>query len=180
MTVIGNEGGFLPAAFVVPGGAPLLLAPAERADVLVDFSGVPAGTYIVRNDAPAPYPTGVGESPVPEWMVRACGKIVAAALLERGRNQRRLAAAFLTASRARTASCPASRLPQAIIVEPPTVPPSPANTATVALPPPGAALAPLPPLKCDSRYCGANPRPITLTEVLRDGVPTPLLQVRAA
>lgn len=70
MTIIGNEGGFLPEAFVIPGGEPLLLAPAERADVLHDFSGVPAGTYRVTNDAPAPYPTGVGENPVPEWMVR--------------------------------------------------------------------------------------------------------------
>jgi spore coat protein A len=37
----------------------LLLAPAERADVVVDFNGVPAGsTFILYNDAPAPFPGG--------------------------------------------------------------------------------------------------------------------------
>ena len=37
----------------------LLLAPAERADLIVDFSGVPSGArLILYNDAPAPFPSG--------------------------------------------------------------------------------------------------------------------------
>jgi FtsP/CotA-like multicopper oxidase with cupredoxin domain len=37
----------------------LLLAPAERADVVIDFNGVIAGTsFILYNDAPAPFPGG--------------------------------------------------------------------------------------------------------------------------
>ncbi|XXY19330.1 multicopper oxidase [Sorangium sp. So ce216] len=41
---IGNEGGFLPAPVQLNS---ILLAPAERADVIVDFSGARAGTEIV-------------------------------------------------------------------------------------------------------------------------------------
>jgi spore coat protein A len=37
----------------------LLLAPAERADVVIDFNGVPAGaSFILYNDATAPFPGG--------------------------------------------------------------------------------------------------------------------------
>ena len=47
---IGTEGGFLPHPVPLQR---LLMAPAERADVIVDFSGVPAGTEILlRNIAP--------------------------------------------------------------------------------------------------------------------------------
>ena len=72
---IGTEGGFLPAPVVIP-STPinynynrrdivvlnisthgLLLGPAERADIIVDFSGVPAGSkLILYSDAPAPVP----------------------------------------------------------------------------------------------------------------------------
>lgn len=58
---IGNEGGFLPAPAMVNGPKqPLLvLGPAERADVIVDFRNIPAGsTLILYNDAAAPYPNG--------------------------------------------------------------------------------------------------------------------------
>jgi len=71
ITMIGAEGGFLPAPVTFnappvpfPGVAqPLpnqfLLAPAERADVLIDFSALPVGTkLILYNDAPAPFPGG--------------------------------------------------------------------------------------------------------------------------
>lgn len=57
----GTEGGFLPAPTMLngPGQPRLLLAPAERADLIVDFRDVPAGsTLILYNDAPAPYPMG--------------------------------------------------------------------------------------------------------------------------
>jgi FtsP/CotA-like multicopper oxidase with cupredoxin domain len=72
---IGTEGGFLPAPVVIPSTPVnynynrrdivvlnvsthgLMLGPAERADVIVDFSQVPAGSkLILYNDAPAPVP----------------------------------------------------------------------------------------------------------------------------
>jgi len=57
----GTEGGFLPAPTMLNGpGQPLLLmAPAERADLIVDFRDVPVGSnLILYSDAPAPYPMG--------------------------------------------------------------------------------------------------------------------------
>ena len=76
MVQIGTEGGFLPAPVVLPNTPigynynrrditvlnvqehTLLLAPAERADVIIDFSKVPknVSTIILYNDAPAPMP----------------------------------------------------------------------------------------------------------------------------
>ena len=75
MVQVGTEGGFLPAAVTIESQPVsynynrrdivvlniadhgLLLAPAERADVVVDFSQVPAGSkLILYNDAPAPVP----------------------------------------------------------------------------------------------------------------------------
>lgn len=71
---IGTEGGFLPAPVVIPpqpttwvndptvfnaGNVDqhsLLLAPAERADVVVDFSQFAGQTLILYNDAPAAFP----------------------------------------------------------------------------------------------------------------------------
>jgi spore coat protein A len=58
---IGTEGGFLPAPTMVNGPKqPLLvIAPAERSDLIVDFRDVPAGsTLILYSDAAAPYPMG--------------------------------------------------------------------------------------------------------------------------
>ncbi len=75
MIQIGNEGGFLPNPAVIPNRPvgfeknpksititnvaerALFLGPAERADVIVDFSQVPDGsTLILYNDAPAAVP----------------------------------------------------------------------------------------------------------------------------
>jgi FtsP/CotA-like multicopper oxidase with cupredoxin domain len=75
MIQIGTEGGFLPAPVVIPSTPVgynynrrditvlnisthgLLLGPAERADVIIDFSSVPSGSKIILyNDAPAPVP----------------------------------------------------------------------------------------------------------------------------
>jgi FtsP/CotA-like multicopper oxidase with cupredoxin domain len=75
MMQIGNEGGFLPAVATLPNqpvgyeyfrrtitvlnvtNKTLMLGPAERADVVIDFSKVPAGAkLILYNDAPAPVP----------------------------------------------------------------------------------------------------------------------------
>lgn len=71
---IGTEGGFLPAPAVIPAHVTtwwtdpglfiagtvnehsLLLAPAERADVIVDFSQYAGQTLILYNDAPAAFP----------------------------------------------------------------------------------------------------------------------------
>ena len=48
-----------PALFSGLGQNRLLLAPAERADLIIDFRNVPAGsTLILYNDAAAPYPDG--------------------------------------------------------------------------------------------------------------------------
>ncbi len=75
---IGSEGGFLPAPVMVDGQQyttwitdptrfdvgnvdlhSLLLAPAERADVIVDFSQFAGQTLILYNDAPAAFPARV-------------------------------------------------------------------------------------------------------------------------
>ena len=75
MIQIGNEAGFIPSATVLPNtpvgyeqfrrtitvlnvtNKTLFLAPAERADVVIDFSQVPAGSKLIMyNDAPAPVP----------------------------------------------------------------------------------------------------------------------------
>lgn len=71
---VGTEGGFLPKPAVLPNkpigwnGDPtnfdlgvvnqgtLILAPAERADVVVDFSAFAGKTIILYNDSPAPFP----------------------------------------------------------------------------------------------------------------------------
>jgi FtsP/CotA-like multicopper oxidase with cupredoxin domain len=74
---IGTEGGFLPAPVVVPNQPTtwitdptrfdvgnvdlhsLLLGPAERADVVVDFSQFAGKTLILYNDAPAAFPARI-------------------------------------------------------------------------------------------------------------------------
>jgi spore coat protein A, manganese oxidase len=80
MYQVGSEGGFLPAVAIHDNGTPipldlktdpsgstafpdgpfnLLLAPAERADVVIDFNEAPVGsTFILFNDAPGPFPGG--------------------------------------------------------------------------------------------------------------------------
>jgi spore coat protein A len=73
---IGSEGGILPQPVVLnnppiqiptncdgsvnpDGPFNLLMAPAERADLIIDFSSVPVGSnLILYNDAPAPFPMG--------------------------------------------------------------------------------------------------------------------------
>jgi len=52
---IGSDSGFLPAAVT---RTDLLMAPAERIDVVVDFSGLGGKTFVLDNDAKAPYPDG--------------------------------------------------------------------------------------------------------------------------
>jgi spore coat protein A len=65
--VLGTEGGFLPKPVTVPSNAPfnlltlggsLITAPAERWDVIVDFTGFQNRKVVLYNDAPAPFPMG--------------------------------------------------------------------------------------------------------------------------
>ena len=63
--VIGSEQGLLPQPAKKTG---LLIAPGERFDVIVDFTGLRGQTVMMTNDANAPYPDGTEEAPVPELM----------------------------------------------------------------------------------------------------------------
>jgi spore coat protein A, manganese oxidase len=65
--VLGSEGGFLPAPVFVPSSVPfngtatggsLLLGPAERSDLIFDFSAHAGQKIILYTDTPAPFPTG--------------------------------------------------------------------------------------------------------------------------
>ncbi len=79
MIQFGTEGGFLPGLALHANGLPipldlvndpsgntakpqgpfnLLLAPAERADVIIDFKFLAGQSFILYNDAPAPFPGG--------------------------------------------------------------------------------------------------------------------------
>jgi spore coat protein A len=64
---IGNEAGFLVTETTFPNGIPfnpatltgnLLLGCAERADVIIDFTGQEGQEFILYNDAPGPFPVG--------------------------------------------------------------------------------------------------------------------------
>jgi spore coat protein A len=57
---IGSDGGFLnnPVRLSNATNSKLFLAPGERADVIVDFAGQSGRTFIVTNDAEAPFPSG--------------------------------------------------------------------------------------------------------------------------
>jgi spore coat protein A len=58
---IGSDGGYLMAPVTMKS---LTIAPGERADILVDFSAIPAGTkIIVENKAKAPFPNGAQPDP---------------------------------------------------------------------------------------------------------------------
>ncbi|HXN83188.1 MAG TPA: multicopper oxidase [Myxococcales bacterium] len=72
---IGSDGGFLRSPVPLSqtlmtindstdNSTKLMLAPAERADVVVDFTGLPAGTEVLLvNDAGAPFPDGAPPDP---------------------------------------------------------------------------------------------------------------------
>lgn len=63
---IGTDGGMLNSPVSL---STLLLAPGERADLLIDFSKATAGTQIIlKNDAAAPYPAGGSGINLPEIM----------------------------------------------------------------------------------------------------------------
>ena len=78
MYQVGSEGGFLPAVAIHDNTTPipldstdssgntaladgpfnLLLVPAERADVVIDFNGAAGSSFILYSDAPGPFPGG--------------------------------------------------------------------------------------------------------------------------
>lgn len=60
-TQIGSDGGYLQTATPL---TELTIAPGERVDVLVDFSGLPAGTNVImKNTAKTPFPKGAPVDP---------------------------------------------------------------------------------------------------------------------
>ncbi|HSO86976.1 MAG TPA: hypothetical protein VLQ91_10520, partial [Draconibacterium sp.] len=60
ITVIGGEGGLLqnPVTLDPATGGTLLMAPGQRYDVIVDFTGLEGNTFTLMNDANSPYPGG--------------------------------------------------------------------------------------------------------------------------
>jgi spore coat protein A len=85
---IGTEGGFLAKPVAIPTNLPfnpvpaagsplpvggsLIVAPAERPDLLVDFSAHAGQSIILYNDAPAPFPVGDPRNDYfPLWNVKA-------------------------------------------------------------------------------------------------------------
>lgn len=78
--VLGTEGGFLQNPVDVPSNVPfnpvtlggsLVTGPAERWDLLVDFSGFAGKSLILYNDAPAPFPIGDPRNDYfPGWNVK--------------------------------------------------------------------------------------------------------------
>ncbi len=66
ITVVGGEGGLLATPIVLnPATAQtLLMAPGQRYDVIIDFTGIaPNTTFTLKNNAAAPYPTGLAVVP---------------------------------------------------------------------------------------------------------------------
>jgi spore coat protein A len=61
--VIGTDGGFLDAPTKVGWPDRLFIAPGERYDVIVDFSGFAGQTLTLLNDAKAPFPSGHSPDP---------------------------------------------------------------------------------------------------------------------
>jgi len=64
MTQIGGDGGLLSTPVEVN---QVLIAPAERVDLVIDFSAHRGQQIVMTNDAPAPFPSG-GEVDLPEIM----------------------------------------------------------------------------------------------------------------
>ena len=67
-TLIGTDGGFLESPVTLQR---LVLAPAERADVIVDFSAARGKEVRLLNSAPTPFPSGSAPSP------RTTGRVMA-------------------------------------------------------------------------------------------------------
>jgi bilirubin oxidase len=72
---IGSEGGFLPQPVQLDA---LLVAPAERADVIVDFTSVPEGTavYLINEGPDSPYGGGVPGTDFPYATPATTGQVM--------------------------------------------------------------------------------------------------------
>jgi spore coat protein A len=78
---IGTEGGFLNKPTRVPTNLPfnpvtmtgsLIVAPAERPDIIIDFAAMAGKDIILYNDAPAPFPMGDPRADYfPGWNIKA-------------------------------------------------------------------------------------------------------------
>jgi FtsP/CotA-like multicopper oxidase with cupredoxin domain len=75
--VIGNEGGFLaePVRLTTLYGNQLLISPAERFDVIVDFTNVPVGNYVLKNVGPDE-PFGGPDSDFPVANADSTGQVL--------------------------------------------------------------------------------------------------------
>ncbi len=69
---IGSDGGLLPAPVAL---TELLITPAERFDVVIDFSAFAGRNYVLANDGAAPFPDG-GEVVPPDVMMFKVGNHV--------------------------------------------------------------------------------------------------------
>ncbi len=65
--IIGTDGGLLPAPVALN---TLLQAPAERFDVIIDFTGKSGQFFVLKNDGPAPFPGGGEVVPTEIMMFR--------------------------------------------------------------------------------------------------------------
>ena len=65
--IIGTDGGLLPAPVAL---TTLLQAPAERFDVIIDFTGLGGQTFVLKNNGPAPFPGGGEVVPTEIMMFR--------------------------------------------------------------------------------------------------------------
>jgi bilirubin oxidase len=72
---IGADGGFLPAPVQLP---QLLMAPAERADIIVDFTGLPVGTerYLINEGPDEPFGGGAPGTDFPAADPATTGQVM--------------------------------------------------------------------------------------------------------
>jgi cysteine-rich repeat protein len=71
ITVIGTEGGLLPAPVPL---SEITIGPGERYDVVIDFAAYAPGTEVfLENSAPAPYPGTPGVGVIPDVMMFVVG-----------------------------------------------------------------------------------------------------------
>ncbi len=77
---IGNEGGFLqaPVNLTAGNGNRILMGPAERADLIVDFTGVPLGDHVLSNVGPdEPFGGGIPGVDFPVADPASTGQVMA-------------------------------------------------------------------------------------------------------
>ncbi len=69
---IGTDGGFLPAPVRL---SDLTIGPAERFDVIIDFSGTGGQFFVLNNDAKAPFPDGDDVIPADVMLFKVKGRV---------------------------------------------------------------------------------------------------------